>query len=609
MPLSSFVTTAQQMRDSVSEVARKAGGLAAPAGVRLGSQLDFSDYLSEQQKRILVTGIKEVLNSAMDASFQELRNSTQRQRDPSLMPSFEKATSQIQGLLPSFRAVIQEALSQEAVKGQRYAMDAMKKFGMPAPVDPSFYRSFEYLDPSRGQERLRELGPLNEPPRVINGVESQFEGAMLPGRNFDISKLTRNFGNVAAASGSATGYFPAIAQNIQGATPTSQLRQQGAQQQIEQVDQQALIQSYQVLSEIKTTSQQTLDNYKLQNQEINLQIQALTQGVEPAIAEQFSGLQANYELQQQQLEIRRQALIAQGQNEKAVNQAYVAESQALAKIYEQNKASIIQYQQKQKILEQIQNASNILESNLTNAISNSIEVLISGSGTVKQVLAETFRSIGQAFIQMAAQIIAKQLAIAALAPLLRAFNLGPTPISNTSFGASYFNPVTGLGNAGPNFGFANGGIFSSNNIQPFATGGIVTRPTFFKYAKGGEMQNGLMGEAGPEAIMPLKRGADGKLGVAARLDGAMSRYRRPPGTAGAGAGGGIGEESGGSATAAMTPIDVRYSVERINSVDYVTTDQFQAGMRQAASQGAERGQQLALRRLQQSPSARRRVGI
>jgi hypothetical protein len=57
------------------------------------------------------------------------------------------------------------------------------------------------------------------------------------------------------------------------------------------------------------------------------------------------------------------------------------------------------------------------------------------------------------------------------------------------------------------------------------------------------------------------------------------------------------------------PIDVRYTVERINSVDYVTADQFQAGMRQAASQGAERGQQLALRRLQQSPSTRRRVGI
>ena len=41
-------------------------------------------------------------------------------------------------------------------------------------------------------------------------------------------------------------------------------------------------------------------------------------------------------------------------------------------------------------------------------------------------------------------------------------------------------------------------------------GGIVNRPTLFPFAKG----IGLMGEAGPEAIMPLRRGADGKLGVA-----------------------------------------------------------------------------------------------
>jgi len=37
----------------------------------------------------------------------------------------------------------------------------------------------------------------------------------------------------------------------------------------------------------------------------------------------------------------------------------------------------------------------------------------------------------------------------------------------------------------------------------------------FPFARGGAMATGLMGEAGPEAIMPLKRGADGKLGVAA----------------------------------------------------------------------------------------------
>lgn len=57
---------------------------------------------------------------------------------------------------------------------------------------------------------------------------------------------------------------------------------------------------------------------------------------------------------------------------------------------------------------------------------------------------------------------------------------------------------------------ANGNIFAQNGIVPFAMGGVVDRPTIFPFAKG----VGLMGEAGPEAIIPLKRGADGKLGVA-----------------------------------------------------------------------------------------------
>ena len=57
--------------------------------------------------------------------------------------------------------------------------------------------------------------------------------------------------------------------------------------------------------------------------------------------------------------------------------------------------------------------------------------------------------------------------------------------------------------------FANGGVFAQNGIQPFARGGIVDKPTLFPFAKG----TGLMGEAGPEAILPLRRGRDGRLGV------------------------------------------------------------------------------------------------
>lgn len=57
---------------------------------------------------------------------------------------------------------------------------------------------------------------------------------------------------------------------------------------------------------------------------------------------------------------------------------------------------------------------------------------------------------------------------------------------------------------------ANGNAFNSTGVMAFANGGVVTSPTMFQYG-GGNL--GVMGEAGAEAILPLQRGADGKLGV------------------------------------------------------------------------------------------------
>lgn len=63
---------------------------------------------------------------------------------------------------------------------------------------------------------------------------------------------------------------------------------------------------------------------------------------------------------------------------------------------------------------------------------------------------------------------------------------------------------------------ANGGAFSNGSqVTAYANGGVVGSPTMFKHSGG----LGLMGEAGPEAIMPLKRGSNGKLGV--QVDGSQ----------------------------------------------------------------------------------------
>ena len=62
---------------------------------------------------------------------------------------------------------------------------------------------------------------------------------------------------------------------------------------------------------------------------------------------------------------------------------------------------------------------------------------------------------------------------------------------------------------------AKGNVFAQNKVVPYKMGGIVDRPAIFPMANGA----GLMGESGPEGILPLKRGKDGKLGVIAQGGG------------------------------------------------------------------------------------------
>ncbi|ADD94493.1 hypothetical protein [uncultured phage MedDCM-OCT-S08-C1441] len=129
-------------------------------------------------------------------------------------------------------------------------------------------------------------------------------------------------------------------------------------------------------------------------------------------------------------------------------------------------------------------------------------------------------------------------------------------------------------------------------------------PTTFSYASGGYVggpTRALIGEGGQgEYVIPESK-----------MRESMARYSR--GARGSsvipesGESGTVGGDGGGTAIAA--PIDVRYTVERINDVEYVTAAQFQAGMQQAAAQGAQRGEQQTLRRLQMSGSTRRRIGL
>jgi lambda family phage tail tape measure protein len=123
-------------------------------------------------------------------------------------------------------------------------------------------------------------------------------------------------------------------------------------------------------------------------------------------------------------------------------------------------------------------------------------LVTTGTANFREFAAEILKQSARMILQLTIQRIIMQI--------IGAIGGGSTNLGDSAANvAKYSVPL-------PN---AMGNAFASNNIVPYANGGIVNSPTLFKFAKGGSMATGVMGEAGPEAIMPLKRGADGRLGV------------------------------------------------------------------------------------------------
>ncbi len=107
------------------------------------------------------------------------------------------------------------------------------------------------------------------------------------------------------------------------------------------------------------------------------------------------------------------------------------------------------------------------------------------------------------------------LGVVAKAMVNTAYNSATRPVTDY-FGGLLANGVNGL--VSGLMPFANGAPFSQGQVMPFAKGGVVSSATGFAMRGG----MGLMGEAGPEAIMPLARGADGRLGVRGGGGGTVS---------------------------------------------------------------------------------------
>jgi len=152
----------------------------------------------------------------------------------------------------------------------------------------------------------------------------------------------------------------------------------------------------------------------------------------------------------------------------------------------------------QSLQESFMELADTVLNKVSNAFANAFTGIVNGTKSVSQAFKEMVGSILADFARMMAQKAAASLLGSLFGSLLGGGGGGYT---GNVFGA----PVPGFTQP-----LALGGVLSGGNITPFARGGVVNRPTLFPMAKGA----GLMGEAGPEAIMPLTRGPDGKLGVA-----------------------------------------------------------------------------------------------
>jgi hypothetical protein len=378
-----------------------------------------------------------------------------------------------------------------------------------------------------------------------------------------------------------------------------------------------------------------LKDYQLENEFQQKYYDLLEQGVSPTLAnirlevektfrkekERIDTLTEQYELQKASLQVQLEMLVAQGElsnvdakrlddikerirlldielEKMGLLQGRLPGAQQSATIAAESAAqpspAQIGAERIAKLKEEIADLTNAAKMAITiadgigEAFSQAFQGLINGSMTAKEALGSFFKSVGEMFVSMATEIIAKQLVMITLQMILKALGAigggggGFTPLDNAGATNFSFNPGAML--EGPSFTpFANGGI-ASGGFQAFANGGVVRGPTL-----------GLVGEGKySEAIVPLPDGRS----IPVQMQGDSVRDKM---------------DNNHNSPPPSPILSMSFESTSINGVEYVSRDQLEQAMaetRRAASRdGAQRGMTMTLDRIQNSSSTRRRVGI
>ncbi len=223
------------------------------------------------------------------------------------------------------------------------------------------------------------------------------------------------------------------------------------------------------------------------------------------------------------------------------------------------------------------NVAIAVADNVGSAFGAAFQGVINGSKTTQEALADMLKSVGESFVAMAAEIIVKQLTMIALQAVLKA--LGGPSFGGGGGGGTIPSPTMPGGAVQTGLGLNIGGI--DQGIGPVGTA-----------ANGGPVKGGqpyLIGERGPELFVP------GQSGGVMRNEDMRSLMGRSP-------------ASGGAAS-----MNFSFETTSIGGTEYVSREQLESAMavtrKQASNDGAKRGMNMTLDKMQNSPRTRTRIGL
>ncbi len=268
-------------------------------------------------------------------------------------------------------------------------------------------------------------------------------------------------------------------------------------------------------------------------EEVERRKQQLIEDIKKITEENISAQDRYNDRMKELNELLEEGAISLEEFEAAGKQAYDELEQASTKWFDGAKRALDKYAE-----EATDMAANV-ERVVTNAMQGLEDALVDAATTGKF----EFKELVDSILEDVARLLVRTQITGPLAQ-------GLSGLIGNIFGGQSSGGGGGGGGGGGFFSnlfggfFAKGAAFNNGNVTAFARGGVVSAPTVFPMAKG----MGLMGEAGPEAVLPLRRTSNGNLGVEAIGSGSGSFFA-------------ISVDARGSTDPTATSVSVRKAVD------------------------------------------------